>query len=94
MTKKIRLQQKTALARKALIRHTTAPGTPETKLIVDVIVQAIADTPVKPSSNLKKADKNDAIRFFGELGRLDYLCNLIGLNPEYARFVAGRCKTA
>ncbi len=94
MSKSIRKPQLMHLARKALLRHVTVPLKPETRLVVDVIVQAIADMTAKKSTHLNKANKNDAIRFFGEPGRLDTICDLVGLNPAFARFVAERVKAA
>lgn len=94
MKKYIPLQQKSALARKALIRHTSMPSAPESKLIVEIFVQAISDSLVRPSAHLKKAEKRSAEAFLLKRGCLDAYCSLVGLEPEYVRFVAERIRAA
>lgn len=87
------LQTKTRLARIALLRHTTAPDRPETKLLVDVIVQAITDAAAKPSKHFYKAVRTDAKRFFDD-GRMAQLCDVIGLPTEYANHVVKQIRGA
>lgn len=81
---KHRMQTLSRLARVALLRHTVDPSKPEVKLLTDVIVQALADSKNKKATS--KADRNDAIQFFSD-GRMENVCNLLGLELDYAKHV-------
>ena len=81
---KHRMQTLSRLARVALLRHTVDPSKPEVRLMTDVIVQALADSKNKKATSA--ADKKDAIEFFSD-GRMENVCNLLGLEPDYAKHV-------
>ncbi len=69
---------------KVLGRH-TATACPESRLVVAVITLAINDS-LSPGN---KRQRREARHFL--LGpRLEEWCDLVGLNPEFVRFVAQR----
>jgi hypothetical protein len=81
------------LTRKALLRHAMNNGKPETRLMVDVIVQAVSDSLKRGHSEVPRGDKADAIRFFDD-GRMEQICDLVGLNFEYASHVVKKIRGA
>lgn len=88
------LSTKMHLTRKALLRHAMNNGKPETRLMVDVIVQAVSDSLKKcHSGSHTKGDRIEANRFF-EDGRMESICDLIGLNFEYAQEVVKKIRRA
>lgn len=88
------LSTKMHLTRKALLRHAMNNGKPETRLMVDVIAQAVSDSLKKcHSGSHTKGDRIEANRFF-EDGRLELVCDLVGLNFEYAQEVVKKIRRA
>ena len=88
------LSTKMHLTRKALLRHAMNNGKPETRLMVEVIVQAVSDSLKKcHSGSHTKGDRIEANRFF-EDGRMELICDRIGLPFEYARDVVERVRGA
>lgn len=86
------ISTKLHLTRKALLRHAVNNGKPETKLMVDVIVQAVSDSMKKQhSGSHTKGDKLEACRFFDD-GRMAQVCDLVGLNYEYAQEVVKKIR--
>lgn len=73
-----------SLVSKVLLRAIQQPS-PEASLIAAVICQSIADA----NGRNNEEGVEDAIRFLrGE--RLDFMANLIGINPEWVREIAVR----
>lgn len=74
---------------RVVIRRHVAVQSPEARLWVDVIHQALSDAKRSRGKTLS-SEARDAMRFFYD-GRVDTVADVIGIEPEFVREIAMKC---